>query len=124
VNHRNVAVRIPMSEAADTRLEHRVAGADANPYLAVAAILAGMHHGMTAKLAPPAPVVEGQPAVLAERLPVRWEQALDRFAAGRILPGYLGAQFCRVFEQCRRWEAEQFHAQVGHLDYEWYLRVL
>jgi glutamine synthetase len=124
VNHRNVAVRIPMSERADTRLEHRVAGADANPYLTVAAILSGMHHGMTANLAPPPPVGEGHRAEHADRLPVRWEQALDRFAAGSLLPGYLGARFCQVFEQCRRWEAEQFHAQVGHLDYEWYLRVL
>lgn len=123
-NHRNVAVRIPMSQSDDTRLEHRVAGADANPYLAVAAILAGMHHGMAAMLAPPPPVGEGQVAPPSGRLPVRWETALDRFAAGGILPGYLGGDFCRVFEHCRRWEAEQFHGQVGHLDYEWYLRVL
>jgi glutamine synthetase len=79
---------------------------------------------MTAKLVPPPPVGEGQAAPQAARLPVRWEAALEHFAAGGILPGYLGAEFCRVFEYCRRWEAEQFHAQVGHLDYEWYLRVL
>jgi glutamine synthetase len=123
-NHRNVAVRIPMSEPADTRLEHRVAGADANPYLAVAAILAGIHHGMSARLQPPVPVREAGPADTENSLPVRWEQALECFAEGRILPGYLGAEFCRVFGQCRRWEADQFHAQVGHLDYEWYLRVI
>ena len=46
-NNRTVALRIPRSNGAATRIEHRVAGADANPYLVIASILAGMRHGMT-----------------------------------------------------------------------------
>lgn len=41
-NNRTVAVRIPCSDADNCRLEYRVAGADANPYLVVAALLAGI----------------------------------------------------------------------------------
>ncbi len=37
INHRGVAMRVPLSSPANTRVEHRVAGADANPYLVVAA---------------------------------------------------------------------------------------
>lgn len=124
VNHRNVAVRLPLSDANDTRIEHRVAGADANPYLVSAAILAGMHAGLERGIAPPPMVGEGEVIERRVGLPNRWEYALDAFAAGRILPDYLGGDFCRVFAQCRRWESEQFHLQVGDLDYEWYLRVL
>ncbi|MGH6885685.1 MAG: glutamine synthetase family protein, partial [Geminicoccales bacterium] len=55
-NNRGVAVRVPVSGAADRRLEHRVAGADANPYLVAAAMLAGMLHGVEGRLVPPAPL--------------------------------------------------------------------
>ena len=47
LNNRGVALRIPVSTPENRRVEHRVAGADANPYLLTAAILAGMHHGIT-----------------------------------------------------------------------------
>ncbi len=49
-NNRTAAVRIPPGAP---RVEHRVAGADANPYLVVAVVLAGLHHGLGAKLDAP-----------------------------------------------------------------------
>lgn len=123
-NHRNLAVRMPLSAAADTRLEHRVAGADANPYLVVAAVLAGMHHGLVNRLTPPPMVAEGE--VIEERvgLPVRWDRALAEFTAGSVLPGYLGAEFCRVFAAARRFECDAWHREVGIKDYDWYLRTI
>ena len=57
-NNRTVALRIPRSNGTATRIEHRVAGADANPYLVIASILAGMRHGMTNSI-DPGPAVEG-----------------------------------------------------------------
>jgi glutamine synthetase len=121
VNHRGVAIRIPVSDDSNARFEHRTAGADANPYLAVAAILAAAHHGIVARLEPPPMVQEGEAVAPDVTLSHRWEPALDAFAAGRILPGYLGSEFCRVFGAARRFEAEQFHARVPDLDYDWYL---
>ncbi|HEX5693315.1 MAG TPA: glutamine synthetase family protein, partial [Arenimonas sp.] len=41
-NNRTVAMRVPHGEPVNTRIEHRIAGADANPYLVAAAVLAGM----------------------------------------------------------------------------------
>jgi glutamine synthetase len=114
-------VRIPVSDDANLRLEHRLAGADCNPYLAVAAILAAVHHGMTQALEPPAMVNEGQSLPPTVTLSPRWEPALDDFDHGGILPAYLGGEFCRVFSKARRYEAEQFHAEVPNLDYDWYL---
>ena len=120
-NHRGVAIRIPVSDDANVRFEHRPAGADCNPYLAVAAILAAAHHGITGRVEPPAMVREGQPVIGEVALSHRWEQSLNAFDQGRILPPYLGEEFCRVFSTARRYEAEQFHAQIPNLDYDWYL---
>ncbi|MCL4776500.1 MAG: glutamine synthetase family protein [Gammaproteobacteria bacterium] len=121
VNHRGVAIRIPVSDAASLRFEHRVAGADCNPYLAVAALLAGVHHGIVQRLEPPPGVPEGAQAGVVASLSRRWEPALDAFDAGRILPGYLGEAFCRLYSTARRFEAEAYHAQVPGLDFDWYL---
>jgi glutamine synthetase len=121
VNHRGVAIRIPVSDDRNARFEHRPAGADCNPYLAVAAILAGAHHGIAGRIEPPAMVREGGEMPAEVVLSHRWEQALDAFSRGTILPRYLGEEFCRVFAAARRFEAEQFHARVPNLDYDWYL---
>ncbi len=48
VNNRGVAFRVPHGPPASRRVEHRIAGADANPYLLAAIVLAGMHLGSRA----------------------------------------------------------------------------
>jgi glutamine synthetase len=123
-NHRGVAIRIPVADDRNIRFEHRPAGADCNPYLAVAAILAAAHHGISQRLEPPPMVREGEKIDTEIRLSHRWEGALAAFDAGRILPDYLGPEFCRVFSTARRFEAEQFHAAVSNLDYDWYLPAI
>ena len=124
INHRGVALRIPVADAANTRFEHRPAGADCNPYVAVAAILAAVHYGITRRIEPPPMVHEGQTVAGDVLLAPRWDQALDVFDAGRLLPDYLGAEFCEVFSKARRFEADEFHAQVSSLDYDWYLGAI
>ena len=99
-----------------------MASADANPYLVLAALLAGIHHGIVSK-ADPGPMVAMGARVKPEvKLPVRWAAALDAFEAGTVLPGYLGEEFARVFPTCRRTESARFHAEVTDRDYAWYLR--
>ncbi len=51
-----------------------------------------------------------------------WPRALDRFEAGRVLPRYLGKDYCKLFAVVRRDECRQFNARVSNIDYEWYLR--
>jgi len=123
-NHRGVALRIPMSGVEDTRVEHRPGGSDGNPYLVIAAILAGVHHGITKKVEP-GPMVR-QESIIDEKvgLPVRWSAALDAFDAGKILPKYLGEKFHRLYGICRREEEERFHSEISDRDYEWYLRAV
>ena len=56
-NNRSVAVRVPASEDEATRLEHRLSGADANPYFVLTGILGGMLKGLEDGVLPPPPVV-------------------------------------------------------------------
>ena len=123
-NHRDLALRIPLSSEKNTRIEHRVAGADSNPYLVLAAVLAGMHHGIVSKTDPGVMVKTGEKIKNETTLPVRWELALDAFDAGKILPHYFGQEFHRVFGCCRREECDRFHAEISNRDYEWYLRAV
>lgn len=123
-NHRDLALRIPVSSQENRRVEHRVSGADANPHLVAAAIFAGIHHGITNKI-DPGPMTEEKADVDYEvTLPVRWPLALNAFEAGTILPDYLGKEYHRVFGVVKREESDRFHSEITDRDYEWYLRAV
>lgn len=124
VNNRSAGLRVPPSDDQAMRIEHRNAGADANPYLAVAAILAGIHHGLAGKIAPP-PASDGEkdPDGLPD-LPLNWFTALDRFRDGAVLRGCFGEKYHGLYEACRRFECETYNARIQPLDYEWYMRVV
>ena len=70
---RNVALRVPVSDAQNLRIEHRSSGADANPYLVTAAVLAGVHFGLKNRCDPGRMVQEGEvimdSAMMPEPLP-------------------------------------------------------
>ena len=124
VNNRTVALRIPAGPASSRRVEHRVAGADANPYLAVAAVLAGAHHGITHGIDPGDPVMgDGYAASAAgTRNPTEWMAAINRLDGSVVLRDYLGDAVVDLFVAVKRTEYERFNAVVGALDYDWYLQ--
>ncbi len=123
-NHRDVALRIPVSDSNNMRIEHRVAGADANPYLVLSVIIAGVHHGITQQINPSEMILEG--AEIEEKITLSrfWPDALNEFSTSAILPQYLGADFCKLFETVRRGEMEEINSQITNIDYEWYLRAM
>ncbi len=126
VNNRTVSLRVPAGPPNSRHIEHRVAGADANPYLALAAMLAGVHHGLTQKIEPgPAVVGDGYAAAAKsqERLPATWFSAVDRFEASQIMRDYLGERFVRMFAIVKRTEQDRFFAQVTSADHDWYLKT-
>jgi glutamine synthetase len=118
--NRYVAMRIPNGEGAARRIEHRIAGADANPYLSLAVILAGILHGLERKQVPEPPTRSG-PGKPEARLPGNWETALDVFEKSEFIRDALGAQFQRAMVEIKRVEQEQFLAQVSPLEYDSYL---
>jgi glutamine synthetase len=122
-NNRGVAVRIPVSAPADRRLEHRVAGADANPYLVAAVVLAGVLHGIERGLAAPVPLSGNAytQRLDAPPLPGDWPTALARFGASGFLRDYFGDRFMRLYELTRRGEMQDFQSRITPLDFAWYL---
>jgi glutamine synthetase len=125
VNNRTVSLRVPAGPASGRHIEHRVAGADANPYLALAALLAGVHHGLTGRI-DPGPPVEGDGYAAAAksnlRLPANWFAALDAFEGSAVMRDYLGDRFVTMFAKVKRTEQDRFFEVVSPLDYDWYLK--
>lgn len=120
-NNRSVAVRVPPGPDDARRLEHRVAGADANPYLVVAAVLAGVHHGITARADPGEPVEGNAGAKLTPDLALNMWAALADMAAGGILPSCFPGNYLALYIDGKRRELEKFLRTVSPLEYDWYL---
>ncbi len=122
-NNRTVALRIPRSDGAGTRIEHRIAGADANPYLVIASILAGMSHGMANEI-DPGPAVEGNAETIeAPALPTAWINSLDLFQRSDVVRDAFGSGFQQVFSRLKHAERNNFERIVTPLDHLWYSRV-
>lgn len=123
VNNRTVSLRVPAGPPPSRHVEHRICGADANPYLAVAAVLAGMHYGMTNKVDPgPAIVGNGyQQAPDDYRLPNHWGAAIEAFKTSPRMREYLGDRFVTHYCTVKEVEMARFMGEVTELDYTWYM---
>lgn len=124
VNNRSVSLRIPAGSPEAMRVEHRVAGADANPYLAVASVLAGIHYGITKQLDCGPETIGNAYTQHKRTLPNVWSHALDIFEQSEVVADYLGRDFCRVYLACKRAENNEFNFHVSPLEYQWYLRTV
>ena len=124
VNNRTVSLRIPAGAPETCHIEHRPAGADANPYLVMAAILAGMHYGITEKLDPGNPVTGNGYEKRAKYIPGNWYEAIDAFWRAPILKDYFGKPFVDTFCTLKEVEADRFFAEPTERDFEWYLRTI
>jgi glutamine synthetase len=121
VNNRTVALRVPGGSGDARRVEHRLSGADANVYLALAAVLAGAHHGIVNKIEPPAATTGNAYDSVKPSLPRTAPDALAAFDGAAILPEYFGQPYWRLYGAHRRAELEKFAQHVSDLDYAWYL---
>ncbi len=120
-NNRTVAMRIPHSDPANIRIEHRIAGADANPYLVTAAVLAGILQGLDDKGDPGAPVV-GNAYEQTEHRELYWRDTLADFMASDFVAAHFGESFRHIFGQQKLKELRSFNREVTTLEYAWYLR--
>jgi glutamine synthetase len=123
-NNRRLSLRLPMSDQENRRIEHRVSGADASPHLVLAAILAGIHHGLTGKLDPGRSLGEFDLVDFKDVLPSRWKIALNTLREDTVLASYFGDQFVDLYLRVRESEEEEFNAAITQADYDQYLRIL
>src|SRR5262249_61825099 len=116
------ALRVTASDAANLRIEPRLAGADANPSLVMAWVLAGIHHGLTRRLEPP-PVTTGNAYEQhpGEPLPLGWSEVIERFARSEVAARYLGEKFVQLYSTVKRGELQEFASHVTPLEIARYL---
>jgi glutamine synthetase len=124
INNRTVSLRIPAGPPKACHIEHRPSGADANPYLVMAAILAGMHYGITEKSDPGNPVSGNGYERRAKYIPGNWFDAIDAFWRASILKEYFGKEFVDTYCTLKEVEADRFYAEPTARDFEWYLRTV
>lgn len=119
--NRTVAFRIPLAREGAWRVETRVPGADANPYLAMAATLAGMYHGMVNKIDP------GKPSTAAinepdASIPLNMRDALAVTLKSDGLINTMGREFIELYCLHRESEMAAFENYIGAREYDWYLQ--
>lgn len=119
--NRTASIRIPADGGANSRFEHRVAGADANPYLVLAAILHGALHGLEKKLSPPPALSGNAYESTATRLDIGWRAALTAFEEGATLRPAFGPLFHQVYSALKRQEMRVADKRVTDFEYDSYL---
>ena len=120
-NNRSVAFRLPIGDDGSRRLEHRVAGAEANPYLVMAAVLAGVHYGLTNEIDPGGKHAGNAGSEVDATLPLTPWDAFRAIEDAKILPDYLGADYPKIYAQVKRAEFEAFMENTFIREFEWYL---
>ena len=124
--NRTVAVRVPAGSNAARRLEHRVAGADANPYLLFAVLLSAMLDGIEQNLSPGDPITgdgysQGEEE---ESLPVYMPDAVREFSRSDFVRNALGSELQRIFTLTKEQEIAEFRKRITTLEYQSYLEKL
>ena len=123
-DNRGVALRVPEVSGKGARVEHRVSGSDANPYLLAAAVLAGALDGIARGAEPSEPAgAEAGPGDGAP-LPLSWTMAEQAFAGSDFVAEWLGAEFRHVFAAIKRQERATLMARVTDVEHAAYLRTV
>jgi len=116
---RDACLRIPESDAKNLRIEHRLAGADANPYLVLAAILVGLEHGLESANEPIAPLNENRSSGVD--FPLEMLEAVRAMQHQPQLREGLGAEFVDVYCENKRQDHLAFMQEISAREYRWYL---
>jgi glutamine synthetase len=115
VDNRTCAVRALPGAGGAARVEHRLPGADANPYLAIAACLAGGLYGIERELDPPDPAAAnayGLGPEAAAALPATLDEAVTSLDGSKLARRLLGEPFVDHFVATRRAEVAAARAAV------------
>ena len=111
-DNRSCGLRVPISDGQNRRVENRLPGADANPYLAIAASLVAGYIGMTQQIEPSA-MVEGNAYNWARTLPKTLDHGLDRFTNCTVVRAILGDKFFRTFALIKAAELDAYQGVIS-----------
>lgn len=107
IDNRTVGLRVPISSSEATRIENRIAGADTNPYLAMAASLASGYLGMEEKLTP-SESLDDCAYKLGVSLPRTLDSAFEKMKSSPSLRKILGKEFIQLYMAVKELENETF----------------
>ena len=119
-NNRSVAFRVPAAKGEARRIEHRVAGADASPHLVVAAVLAGVLHGVRHRLKATAPVSGRMNVARDPSFPDGVVGALERTRDSKALAQYFDPRFLTAFALMKRGEYGELIEDVFSREHDFY----
>ena len=125
-DNRTTALRVLPGSANATRLETRVVGSDANPYLAMAACLASGLYGIKKKLKlkTPATIGSGYSDTKNGVLPKNLWEAAQAMKESPVAKELFGENFVNHFTGTREWEWRQFSKVVTDWELKRYFEII
>ncbi len=127
IENRTCALRVIPGSEKSQRVEHRVAAADANPYLGLAAVLTSGLWGIENKI-DPVHQVEGNAYELsfpqALQLPATLWEAAQRLKSSAVAIDYFGKEFVEHFAASREWEEREFRKHITDWELERYFEII
>ncbi|TDB66879.1 glutamine synthetase family protein [Arundinibacter roseus] len=126
LGNRTTALRILNDSVAHTRVEHRVAGSDSNPYLAIAAALASGLYGIKNQLSLDVPPTQGNGYQNTANgiLPANLWDATQAMKASPLANELFGEAFSDHFVRTREWEWRQYARQVSDWELKRYFEII
>ena len=119
--NRTASIRIPGGASENTRIEHRVAGADANPYLVAAAVLASVLTGIEKEIIAPDPIEGDSYAKGLDQITSDWRTAIDIFKSGELNKDFYSSTFLEVFSNLKLQELNTFKDRMENFEVRTYL---
>lgn len=125
IENRTCALRVVPGTPSAQRVEYRIAGADANPYLALAAALGSGLYGIENELEPSAPVAgNAYERNDDDPLPATLWEAAQRLRKSPAASDLLGDDFVDHFASSREWEEREFRRSVTNWELERYFEAI
>ena len=122
-NNRSVAFRIPTGNPESTRIEHRVSGAEANPYLVLSSILSGIHYGIINKLLPDNPRTDNACKNPDKKMPKNITESLYCLENSKIIKNYMTDEYVNIYVDLKRKELNSFYEEISNVEYKWYINL-
>ncbi len=127
IENRTCSLRVIPGSEKSQRVEYRVAAADANPYMALAAAIASGLYGIANKLEPPAPIVGN---AYDHKFPQRcqlprslWDAA-SRFKKSKMAREWFGNDLVDHYSATREWEVREFRKAITDWEMERYFEII
>jgi glutamine synthetase len=126
LDNRTASFRVIAGSPKSTRLETRCPGADVNPYLAMAAVIAAGLHGVEQGLKLTTPPITGtnQGAENTPRAPRSLIRSTQNFKVSTIARDWFGDTFVDHFAATREWEHRQWQDAVTDWELKRYLEII